>query len=275
MVKFSIITINLNNIEGLKKTIESIVNQTITDFEYIVIDGGSVDGSVEILKRYHHKFTYCVSETDRGIYHAMNKGISQATGEYVLFLNSGDYLFKSNILEKVSNYPLNEDLIIGSVILTGRDEDEIFEIPELKKLTFRYFINSTLPHPGTFIKRTLFDKIGHYNEQYEIASDFEFFLKAVFFNSASLKKISETIAVFDGNGISSAPANVSNTKAERLEILKNNFPKFIPDYEYLERLEIENKELFIRVKNGFWYLITKVLKKFSREKINIVEGDKK
>ncbi|MDR2910496.1 MAG: glycosyltransferase [Bacteroidales bacterium] len=95
-MKLSIITINLNNVAGLQKTIESVVKQTFTDYEYIVIDGGSTDGSADIIKQHANKITYWVSEPDKGIYNAMNKGIRVAKGEYCLFLNSGDWLINSN-----------------------------------------------------------------------------------------------------------------------------------------------------------------------------------
>jgi glycosyltransferase involved in cell wall biosynthesis len=90
--RLSIITINLNNASGLQKTFDSIFSQDFTAIEYIVIDGQSEDGSQELIKQYAGKINYCISEKDTGIYNAMNKGISKATGDYLLFLNSGDYL---------------------------------------------------------------------------------------------------------------------------------------------------------------------------------------
>ncbi|MFT4805390.1 MAG: glycosyltransferase involved in cell wall biosynthesis, partial [Psychroserpens sp.] len=100
-MKLSIITINFNNAVGLKKTIESVVNQTSNDFEYIVIDGGSNDGSVDVIKEYEAKVSYWVSEVDKGIYHAMNKGILLAKGDYLEFLNSGDILVNETVIQKI------------------------------------------------------------------------------------------------------------------------------------------------------------------------------
>ena len=100
-MKFSIITINYNNCEGLRRTIESVVNQTCHDFEYIIIDGGSTDGSVDVIKQYADQIDYWVSEPDKGIYNAMNKGVAVAKGEYCLFLNSGDSLHNNSALAKV------------------------------------------------------------------------------------------------------------------------------------------------------------------------------
>ena len=110
----SIITINLNNREGLRKTIESVVNQTFQDFEFIVIDGASTDGSVEVIQDYP-RINYWISEPDTGIYNAMNKGIAKATGEYCLFLNSGDTLFQINTLTGILQSNPKGDIIFGNV----------------------------------------------------------------------------------------------------------------------------------------------------------------
>ncbi|MEP7170167.1 MAG: glycosyltransferase, partial [Bacteroidota bacterium] len=103
MPLFSIITVNLNNAAGLKKTIESVVTQTFNDVEYIIIDGASTDGSKEVIKNYETKISYWVSEKDTGIYNAMNKAIKKAKAEYCLFLNSGDSLTNKKVLNDVSN----------------------------------------------------------------------------------------------------------------------------------------------------------------------------
>ena len=100
-MKLSVITINYNNRDGLRKTIESVVNQTCRDFEYIIIDGGSTDGSVDVIKQYADRIDYWVSEPDKGIYHAMNKGIAVAHGEYLNFMNSGDCFYESTVVENV------------------------------------------------------------------------------------------------------------------------------------------------------------------------------
>ena len=109
-MKLSIITINYNNLAGLQKTIESVVSQTFRDFEWIVIDGGSVDGSRELIERYANSFSYWVSEPDKGIYNAMNKGIVVAKGDYLLFLNSGDWLCDEMALERSFSHHPTKDI---------------------------------------------------------------------------------------------------------------------------------------------------------------------
>ena len=109
--KLSIITINYNNQSGLQRTVESIVNQTWKEFEYIVIDGGSTDGSAAYLESQNKIFDYWVSEKDLGIYNAMNKGIKAATGHYLLFLNSGDELLNDKVLAQNHHNLENKDLV--------------------------------------------------------------------------------------------------------------------------------------------------------------------
>ena len=118
--KISIISINYNNKEGLRKTVESVVNQTYKNFEYIVIDGGSTDDSTDILDEYHEKINYIVSEPDSGIYNAMNKGIKVAKGDYLLFLNSGDCLIDQFVIQKVIT-ELNDKISIyyGNLIYSS------------------------------------------------------------------------------------------------------------------------------------------------------------
>ena len=112
MKTFSIITINYNNKDGLLKTIESVLCQTYKDFEFIVIDGGSTDGSREIIEKYAGHIDYWVSEPDKGIYNAMNKGIKVAHGDYLNFMNSGDYFYNENVLNDTLAY-LNDDIVSG------------------------------------------------------------------------------------------------------------------------------------------------------------------
>ena len=114
-MKLSIITVNLNNLEGLKKTYESVVCQTFTDYEWLVIDGGSTDGSREFIEQHQDKFAFWCSEPDKGIYNAMNKGIVRAKGEYLNFMNSGDCFACENTLTGVLGKPRKADALYGYV----------------------------------------------------------------------------------------------------------------------------------------------------------------
>ena len=147
-MKLSVITINYNNRDGLRKTIESVVNQTCKDFEYVIIDGGSTDGSVDVIKEYADRINYWVSEPDKGIYNAMNKGIDVAQGEYCLFLNSGDYLFDNYVLSEVALHLDGTDVITGCLKL---DTGEFWYAHKEITLSLLYK-GFSLSHPASFIK---------------------------------------------------------------------------------------------------------------------------
>lgn len=177
MPELSIITVCFNEAARIALTCESIVNQTFQDFEWIVIDGGSTDGTLEILKRYAPRMNYVVSEPDRGIYHAMNKGIAQAHGMYLLFLNGGDYLYQPDVLAKVvdGNQPFIFDIYYGDLLMERVDKFKHYS----RDFTNYYsmFMKKPLPHQATFIKRTLFECYGGYDESLIIAADFDFVLR--------------------------------------------------------------------------------------------------
>jgi len=198
-MKLSIITINLNNAAGLEKTIQSVINQTFKDFEYIAIDGASTDESVEIIKKYSSGINYWVSEPDTGIYNAMNKGIRKAQGDYCLFLNSGDYLISSTTLQDVFDEINNiaaVDIFYSDCI---KSDNSIFIYPD--NITINDIIKIGISHQNTLIKRSLFLEHSFYNENLRIASDLEYFLKEIWTYKSKFTKIKTNISVFDINGI--------------------------------------------------------------------------
>ncbi len=216
-MRLSIITINYNNKPGLEKTIASVINQSFTDFEYIVIDGGSTDGSAEVLQNFKDKITYYVSEKDAGIFNAQNKGLAKATGEYCLFLNSGDYLADQNVLKNVLNKNFTADIAYGNMYIAhpnGKKEKGYMPA----KITFFQMMNDTLWHPVSFIKRALFTKYGNYNETFKIASDYDFFFKVLLTKNASTFYLDEFISVFSLDGASSSPDNSAKLLTERRNI---------------------------------------------------------
>ena len=161
-MKLSIITINFNNVSGLQRTMNSVLSQTWKDFEYIVIDGGSNDGSKDLIRSYAPQLSTWVSEKDSGIYNAMNKGIKYAKGEYCLFLNSGDFLIEKDILQKIFQYNFNEDIVSFSVINTDHVVSFLKSPP--KNISLFSLIEGNLSHPSTLIRRTVFNKTGLYDE---------------------------------------------------------------------------------------------------------------
>ena len=218
----SIITINLNNIEGLSKTIDSVRSQSFTDYEWIVIDGGSTDGSKEMIENNINLFAYWVSEPDKGIYNAINKGIAHASGEYIQILNSGDVFFESTTLESLFKQNLDADINYGDALLHYPDGSVIDKhYPDLVSLN--YFIHDVINHQATFFKRNVFE--GHlYNEGYLIASDWAYCIEAVC-RGLTFKHIKQTIVHYDNSGISSQWGE--RQISERQDIIDRYIPTLV------------------------------------------------
>lgn len=233
----TIITINRNNAYGLEKTMHSVFSQTCKEFEYVVIDGASTDGSVEVVKQYancpeiHFKW---ISELDKGIYSAMNKGIRMASGEYVQFLNSGDCLAASDVTKRMldalkqNEYPsilygnMLKDLSNGKIL-----RDRCFAGSDI---SFLGFYTGTLNHSPAYIRRSLFDKYGLYDECLKIVSDWKWYLQAIILGEERPVYTDIDVTLFDMNGISET--NKELDKAERGMVLKELIPSTIlSDYD--------------------------------------------
>lgn len=233
--RLSIITINYNNKPGLVKTLLSLQNQTSNDYEFILVDGASEDGSMALLQSFSFPSFIGISEPDSGIYNAMNKGILKASGEFVLFLNSGDVLYDNNVIEKLLPMLRDSDVYYGDfytsegVLRNGFDEQEV---------TFFALMDYTIHHSGcALIRRTLFHEYGLYDEALSIVSDWKWFLNSIGFGKASVEHLSVVISVFDTTGISSIEKD--RLKLERAAVIEELVPPMIRrDYEkYYELLD--------------------------------------
>lgn len=234
--RLSIITVNLNDRVGLEKTMKSVLDQSFPDFEYIIVDGGSTDGSVEVIEEHKDRLAYWTSEPDTGIYNAMNKGIKHAKGEYCLFLNSGDWLYDNKVLERAFDLRFDEDLVYGVQMLEASNGiEEIISIdPEY--ITFRSFMKTSIPHQSTFIRTDLFKRAGVYNEGNAIVSDWEFTLLAIFKLNCSIRKIPSRIAVYNLRGVSNKHEFMNQQKHEKRMVLERHFRRFVTDYDDFERV---------------------------------------
>lgn len=219
-MRYSIITINFNNCEGLRKTIESVVNQTFKDFEYIIIDGGSTDGSVNLIKEYADRIDYWVSEPDKGIYNAMNKGILKSHGEYLNFMNSGDCFYDTERLQKIEDLNCDSDIIVGKDLHIDSKSGKSATSVLSQRLGFFHFYTTTIPHQSAFIKRKLF-KSNLYNEELKIVSDWRFYLQNIIFKGCSITAFHDIVALCEERG---ACFNVEACRAEREQILNQYFP---------------------------------------------------
>ena len=251
-MKLSIITINYNNAEGLRKTLASVTAQTYADIEHIIVDGGSTDGSVEIIREYvsangaHsggsqtgqtgqtgqtkvcHQIRW-ISEKDKGIYNAMNKGIKMATGEYIEILNSGDILFDSQVTQRMiehldqTNAERKESIgiLYGNMIKVNA-QGQVVGKSGYTEYSLRQFYSSTLNHDCAYIRRDLFEEYGLYDENLKIVSDWKWYLQAIGLGRVKPEYVDIDVTIFDDGGISET--NLALRNAERRQVLEELLP---------------------------------------------------
>lgn len=234
-MKYSIITINYNNCDGLRKTIESVISQSYKDYEFIVIDGGSTDGSLEIIEQYSGSIDYWVSEPDKGVYNAMNKGIRQAKGDYFNFMNSGDTFYDSNVLASIDKVLGDYDIIVGKEFHQNPKTGESATTFLPARISMVTFFVSYLPHQSGFIKRSLF-KDFLYDENLHIVGDWKFYMQQIVCNERTVKLTDIVVSRREQGGISNA--NSSLNSEERLKVLHEILPPGVfKDYDSLAKLD--------------------------------------
>lgn len=226
MKKLSIITVCLNEENGIEKTIESVQSQTYDNYEHIIIDGGSADKTLEIINKFKDKVDILVSEKDNGIYDAMNKGINLASGEYLYFLNAGDYLVSPNVLKYIFDRKPQTDIVYGDGMLILSNK-YLIRKPSPKKISKIFMLIDIIPHQGSLIKKELLKKAGLYDLNYRISGDYEFYLKALYQYDAKCQYIPIPFAVNNLEGVSN----------------QNNFNKI----KLLERKKAQDKYLNLLV----------------------------
>ena len=272
MIKLTIITINYNNVSGLQKTVESVLNQTSKEFEYIIVDGSAphppkggvsdravIESFVKSVEGQEIGFTLCTwlspeggvgggfySEPDSGIYNAMNKGIRMAKGEYIHFLNSGDWLVDEFVVERmlkelssfefrvsgsesgVETTPI--DIFVGNKIMVRPDGKVRYGHNDKRPVTALTFYRGTIEHTSAYIRRAMFDVVGMYDETLRIVSDYKWYFDAVLNHNALVAFTDIYVSYFDNTGISST--NLALDKAERRQILQQMLlPAVLADYD--------------------------------------------
>ena len=271
-MKLSIITINFNNLAGLKRTYDSVVCQTWTDYEWIVIDGGSTDGSREFIEEHQDKFAYWCSEPDKGVYNAMNKGIAKAKGVYVNFMNSGDCFHNEDVLNKVFNLEITADILIGHVNCVGTGI-VVNELCEDNNTIDLWRVIEGFCHQGTFTKLYLLKK--HlFDETMKIVSDWKFWLQTIIFDKSTIQPINFIIADYDQTGISSTQTALMSE--ERKKVFSELFPPMLQKElndcyrlkhsEYVVRSNylLKNSPTFYVMGRRFLALLIKISKIFGR-----------
>lgn len=246
-MKLSIITVNLNNAIGLQKTMESVFAQKFTDYEYIIIDGGSKDGSRQLIEKYVNKLSYWVSEKDPGIYNAMNKGIVKARGEYLIFLNSGDYFVDELVCDKMlADENIKADIIYGNLERVYPDgHKDVRYVPS--NWSVEYLINTAPDHNSVFIKKRLFDEYGLYDESLKIVADWAFFFKVVVTGNAVCQYKNVNVAVFLWGGISNQPEGLQLLKCERAKVIEEKLPPSVRELLKNYNLLLDRNQAIERV----------------------------
>tara|TARA_B100000900_G_scaffold401425_1_gene406098 strand:- start:653 stop:1438 length:786 start_codon:yes stop_codon:yes gene_type:complete len=245
MDKISIVTVVFNRREEFEETIENILSQTYDNLEIIIIDGGSTDGTVDVIKKYNHKIAYWVSEPDKNIYHAMNKGIINATGKWINFMNAGDLYYEKNVIENVfANSEYKEvDLLIGNSIIEYDEFSRRYQNGNLSEI----WKGARFIHQSCFIK-TEFQKLNPYNENNEISADFEFFFNSIEINKIKTYNLNNFVSIFRAGGLSDK---------RRIEALLANFKLVRNTFRFSPK--IFSFYIFIILKETFKFVVKFVL----------------
>jgi glycosyltransferase involved in cell wall biosynthesis len=224
MNKVSIITVCLNEAGSIRATCDSICAQSFRDFEWIVVDGASTDGTLEILNEYSGAIRHLVSEPDAGIYNAMNKGAGKATGDYLIFMNGGDCFASSEALQLASQAQ-GAQMLYGDVYLEDQSGD-VETYPDV--VESGYMLRKMIPHQATFYQRATFEAVGGYDESFKIAADYDLYVRLFELEGITHQHIRHPIAIFDLEGISNSKDFRSLRKHENHRIRK----KYFKNYRY-------------------------------------------
>ena len=273
-MRLSIITINRNNAAGLEKTMQSVAAQTYKEFEYIVVDGASTDGSVEVIKKLEPEFAHLkwVSEPDTGIYNAMNKGIRMASGDYIQILNSADGLVAPDVTEHMltalekAGYP---SIFYGNMVKCFPDgRKQVDRSFAGREITMLDMYTGTLNHDPVYIRHDLFEKYGYYDESLRIVSDWKWYLQAIVLGGEKPQYVNLDVTLFDMTGISEDAKSKALIREERSKVLEAMVPSaYLHDYQRYA----EDIHLMQRVHRHPWafklvYLIERCLFKVEKLK---------
>lgn len=240
-MKISIITINYNNKAGLTKTLKSVLEQdAYTNIEYIVIDGGSTDGSRETIEKIEDKLAYWVSESDSGIFNAMNKGLAKVTGDYIIFINSGDTLYDKTVISQFLSVNRYLDVYIGDTVIEySKERKQIWKSPD--NVSMRQLFSASVSHQATFFKKDIIIKYG-FDESLKIVSDWKLFLQLFMKDDCTYEKLPFIVCTFEWGGISST--DTCNYK-ERDSVLRTFYSdREIMDFNSLVKGGTKEEQLF-------------------------------
>jgi glycosyltransferase involved in cell wall biosynthesis len=222
--KISVVTVCRNEERSIEGTLQSVLQQTYLNLEYIVIDGQSTDRTREIIEKHLENIDYYVSEADAGTYDAMNKAIKHSNGDYLFFLNGGDKLYSDDSLQLLIENSKGEDIIYGDLVVEHPDGNDI-RVHHSSHTSYLKFVTGTIPHPASMVKRILFDKFGLFDLAYRISADYEFFLRVCFQPGVSTQHVPVIVSVFNEEGMSSNEEFFSLRQRERQTIQRKHLPR--------------------------------------------------
>lgn len=207
--KVSVITACLNSERHIERTIQSVLSQSYKNIEFIIVDGGSTDKTLEIINKYTKFIAYLISEPDNGIYDAQNKGLKLATGDILCVLNSDDCFYDNHVIEKVVDFLKNKediDFVYGNMLCLNPETQQAYLKKYPARLKKRFFLRGPLGHPATFLKRDCFTKAGFYDARYRISADYEWYLRALFKKRLRAARMNEITSIFQEGGRSANDA---------------------------------------------------------------------
>lgn len=238
----SIITVVYNGEKYLEETIQSVINQTYDNVEYLIIDGGSTDNTLDIIKKYEEKINYWMSEKDNGIYDAMNKGIDVSSGEIIGIVNADDYLYSDTISNIVNLYVKNKfDYTYGYLDYIDESGNKLCEIESIGLNNIKYKVFKHMPflHPTMFVSKNVYKEIGKYNINYRLSADYDFALKLIENNYQGLK-LSFKTGCFRLGGVSGGFESIKENHRLLLEHNQNYFLVWLNTLLLILKLKIRN-----------------------------------
>jgi len=244
--RISIITVCRNEVARIRQTAESVAGQTCRDFEWIVIDGGSTDGTLEILREYRGRMAQLVSEPDGGVYDAMNKGARLASGEWLLFLNGGDALAGSGVVADI--LPLlgerGEHILVGGHLNVWPDGRQVRCKSHGQKLDLHHFYRRTVNHQSAFIGRRVFERFGPYDVSFRWLADQDFFARSAR-GGVHFHILPVLVAEYDMTGMSAKMKKSKSMRQERRRIRKR--------YPLAYRVRRFCSDVVVACRDGLWW----------------------
>ena len=227
-MKISIITVVYNNEATIKQAIESVLNQTYPNIEYVIIDGNSKDNTVSIIEEYKNRLGYFISEPDKGLYDAMNKGIQAATGDVIGILNSDDLYQDSHVLSDIINQFNSDtdlDIVYGNLVYVKKEAvDQVVRNWKSKDYYAKFFDDGNVPpHPSLFLKKSVYQKVGLFDLEFKLAADYEFMFRVFKKYDFKSKYINRLIVKMRlGGETNKSLQNIINQNKEILRAWKQN-----------------------------------------------------